>query len=288
MRVLITGGGGQLADSLEKTCPAEREILILSRQQLDVSDAGAVTETFERQQTEVVINCAAYTAVDDAESERDRAFAVNARGAENVARAARQLGARMIHISTDFVFGGDKSRPYSVDDDTQPVNTYGASKLAGEVQAREVCLAGLTVLRTSWLYGAHGRNFVKTMLRLMRERDRLQVVADQVGSPTWAGFLADVIWRFAAQPSPGTYHWADAGVASWYDFALAVQEEAMRQGLLTKAVPVEPVMTEDYPTRARRPAYSVLDSRLAQARLGIRPAHWRSNLRRMLAEMQDE
>jgi len=223
--------------------------------------------------------------VDKAESQPELAFAVNATGPGNLAAAAGEVGARFIHLSTDFVFDGAKSSPYRPDDRPNPLNIYGASKLAGEVAVREKS-PGALIVRTSWLYAAHGHNFVKTMLRLLAEREQLQVVADQVGTPTWAGFLARALWAAAARPElRGIYHWSDAGVASWYDFALAIQEEALQLGLLSRAIPIEPITTAAYPTAALRPAYSVLDKSSAWRDLAIGGRHWRVALRIMLREL---
>jgi dTDP-4-dehydrorhamnose reductase len=234
----------------------------------------------------VVINAAAYTGVDAAEREADRALAVNADGAANVARASTRVGARMIHLSTDFVFDGAQGRPYLPDDRPNPLGVYGRTKLAGE-QAVQRWSATALILRTAWVYSNHGHNFVRRMLGLMEERDELSVVSDQIGAPTWSRSLAAALWAAAARPElRGIQHWTDAGVASRYDFAVAIQEEALALGLLSRAVPIHPVHSEEYPTPARRPAFSVLDTSTARAALGLAPPHWRVNLRRMLQGLQ--
>jgi dTDP-4-dehydrorhamnose reductase len=234
----------------------------------------------------VVLNAAAYTAVDRAEEDSERAFAVNVLGAEHVARAAAQLGARVIHVSTDFVFDGLSSRPYRPDDAPHPCSAYGRSKLAGEAAVLSAARERAVVVRTAWLYSAHGGNFVKTILRLLAERDAVRVVADQIGTPTWASTLALVLWQLAARPDlRGVFHWTDAGVASWYDFAVAIREEALAAGVLAAAAPVVPIRTEDYPTPAQRPPFSVLDKTAIWDALGLEPRHWRCELRAMLAEL---
>lgn len=288
MRVLITGAHGQVGGSLIRMKSPEVSIVALDHGQLDISDKNAVTHAVAFARPDVVINTAAYTAVDRAESDTDSAFKVNGDGAGNLAAAAWQNGARLIHISTDFVFDGRKSRPYKPGDSTNPLGAYGASKLAGEEQIRNILGGRALILRTAWVYAAEGANFVKTMLRLMAERDKLNVVSDQIGSPTWAMSLAEAIWVAVRRPEvTGLHHWTDAGVASWYDFAVAIAEEATARGLLQRATEVIAIPTEKYPTPARRPAYSVLNCGSTEQALGTRPAHWRVNLRKMLWELSN-
>lgn len=286
MKVLIAGAQGQLGRSLLKSAATGVEITAVDVAELDITRPEAVQEVVRRLRPEVIINAAAYTAVDQAESERDLAFAVNAGGVEHLARAARDCGARMVHISTDFVFDGHQSSPYLPADDMHPLNVYGASKAEGEKRLQALAGATAVIVRTGWLYAAEGQNFVKTMLRLMRERDSLGVIADQVGTPTWAGSLAEVIWKIVQDPKiTGAHHWSDAGVASWYDFAVAIQEESLVCGLLQRPIPIRPLTTEAYPLPAKRPAYGVLDKRSLIQATGLWPAHWRVNLRSMLREL---
>lgn len=285
MKVLLTGAHGQAGRELCRTAPDHVKLLCLDRNRLDITDAAAVVRTLRAEKPALLINAAAYTAVDLAETEREQAFAVNAIGPGNLAAAAGEVGARFIHLSTDFVFDGAKSSPYRPEDRPNPLNIYGASKLAGEVAVRKNS-PGALIVRTSWLYAAHGHNFVKTMLRLLAEREQLQVVVDQVGTPAWAGYLAQALWAAAVRPElHGIYHWSDAGVASWYDFAQAIQEEALQLGLLSRTIPISPITTEAYPTAARRPAYSVLDKGPAWRDLGVSGRHWRVALRIMLKEL---
>jgi dTDP-4-dehydrorhamnose reductase len=286
MRVLLVGGSGQLGRELQHCKPADTELLVLGSQELDLREAGLVEARVSASRPQVIINAAAYTAVDRAESEPDAAFAVNGQGAENLARSARTVGAYCIQISTDFVFDGAQAHPYRPADRTNPLGVYGASKLAGEQLALTACPEGVAVVRTAWLYSAFGNNFVTTMLRLMGERDNLRVVADQVGTPTWGRGLAEALWRMCRVQPKGIYHWTDAGVASWYDFAVAIQEEALACGLLDREIPVLPINTVDYPTPARRPSYSVLEKTETWAVLGMTPCHWRVALRRMLHEFR--
>lgn len=284
MKILVTGASGQLGWELARSVPPHLTLDAVDRATLDIAAPGAEDAIVARAPA-VIVNAAAYTAVDRAESEPERAHAVNADGAAAVARAARRLGARLLHVSTDFVFDGHASRPIAPDATPGPEGVYAASKLAGEQRVRDSG-ADAVIVRTAWVYSAHGANFVKTMLRLMRERDSLGVVADQVGTPTWAQGLAVALWELAERPDiTGTLHWTDLGVASWYDFALAIQELALARGMLTRAVPVRPLRTEDYPTPARRPAYSVLDKTRALAELGCERRHWRVALGLMLDEL---
>jgi dTDP-4-dehydrorhamnose reductase len=285
--ILITGGDGQLGTALRETAPDAVRLLTPGRAELDLLRPNSVDAVVRTARPEIVINTAAYTDVERAESEASQAHAVNAEGATAVAAAAARAGARMIHISTDFVFDGRMSRPYRPTDPTAPLSVYGASKLAGE-QGVTACSGGRAlIVRTAWLYGMGGTNFVTTMLRRMRS-GAVRVVADQVGSPTWSRSLAAAIWSAVERPALcGLHHWADAGVASWYDFAMAIQEEALALGLLEQPVSIDPIRTEDYPTEARRPSYSVLDAHETRAALARPPIHWRTNLRRMLAEAAD-
>ena len=286
MKVLVTGAGGQLATALVKLAPAGAEVAALSEAELDITRREAVLARVGEAKPALIINAAAYTAVDKAESDAARAAAVNADGAGNLAAAARGCGARLFHVSTDFVFDGNQSRPYRPEDAPNPLGVYGRTKLAGEEAVRQAFGADAFILRTAWVYAAGGHNFVRTMLKLMSERGEVRVVADQVGTPTWANSLAQALWAAAAQPAVrGTHHWTDAGVASWYDFAVAIAEEGLVRGLLKHGPVVRSIATADYPTPARRPAYSVLDRGSAEVLLGIKPVHWRVNLRNMLEEL---
>jgi dTDP-4-dehydrorhamnose reductase len=232
------------------------------------------------------VNGAAYTAVDLAEDEPAVAIAVNDAATGVLAAATAQAGSRLLHLSTDFVFDGNSNRAYLPTDQANPLSVYGASKLGGERHILDGPGAGI-VLRTAWVYAAAGRNFVLTMLRLMREKEQVSVVCDQIGTPTWAGSIAAAIWGLIEAGAPrGVYHWTDLGVASWYDFAVAIQDEALARGLLRRAVPVIPIPSTAYPTHARRPAFSVLDTSATRALIEAPARHWRHNLRTMLDELR--
>ncbi len=286
MKTLVLGCKGQLGHALAETAPDSAKFIGLDLPELDISDADGLMAVCRKLKPAVIINAAAYTAVDKAESEAALAAAVNAQGPGCVAAAARDVGARLIHISTDYVFDGKASIPYSPDAATNPLNVYGRSKRAGEVAVLDAMPDNAVIVRTAWLYGANGGNFVKTMLRLMAERDSLSVVADQRGTPTLAGSLATALWAFAGAPEvSGVFHWTDAGECSWYEFAVAIQEEALSLGLLDKQVPIVAITTEDYPTPTPRPRYTVMDCSATWAALDLRPEQWRENLRRMLRGM---
>lgn len=283
MKVLITGGGGQLARELCGRAPVDVEALAPPRSELDITDHDAVERLLDDDAPELVINTAAHTAVDRAESEPDVARAVNAVAAGALAAAATSRGCRVVHLSTDFVFGGATGRPHRIDDPTHPLGVYGRTKLEGERAVLDATNGDALVLRSAWIYSRYGHNFVRTMLRLMADRDRLTVVDDQIGTPTWAGDLARAIWQLAANPrARGILHWTDAGVASWFDFAVAIYEEGRRLGLVDSSVSLEPVPSTAYPTPAERPAFSVLDKTATFEFLDLRPRHWRVALRRML------
>jgi len=285
-RVLITGANGQVGRMLLETQPADATVIACTHADLDIAAVDSVHECIERYRPDTIINAAAYTAVDKAESEPAAARGVNTEGPRHLASAAERHGARLIHISTDFVFDGAASTPYLPDCATNPLGVYGRTKRDGELAVREALPQRSVIVRTAWVYAATGANFVRTMLRLMRANGAVSVVADQVGTPTAARPLAEALWKIAIDPGvAGIHHWTDAGVASWYDFAVAIAEEGAGLGLVPAEVTVAPITTADYPTPARRPSYSVLDKR-SLASLGLAPIHWRKRLRSVLKEIQ--
>jgi dTDP-4-dehydrorhamnose reductase len=284
-RVLVTGSDGQLGWELRRQVPANATTLWTDVDQLDITSAAAVENMAHEFKPNIVINAAAYTAVDKAESDAKLAYRINRDGAMHLAKVAAKLGAKMLHVSTDFVFDG-KGEPYQPLDGIKPLSVYGASKAEGE-QAVLAANAQALIVRTAWVYSSHGGNFVKTMLRLMSEKPSLNVICDQIGSPTWAKGLASVLWQLAAMPKmpAGIGHYTDSGVASWYDYAVAIQEEALALGLLKEMIPIHPIPTSAYPTPAKRPGFSVLDKGQLALLIGTAP-HWRVQLRAMLAELK--
>jgi len=287
VRVLVLGGGGQVASAVVAAVPAHHQVIARTRAELDIGgDESAIARVIAQTRAEWIVNAAAYTAVDLAEDERSQAFAVNDAAVGALASAASAAGCRLLHLSTDFVFDGKSNRAYLPGDQTNPLSAYGMSKLGGERHVLNGSGSGI-VLRTAWVYAAKGRNFVLTMLRLMREKEQVSVVCDQIGTPTWATGIATAIWGLIeAQVPGGVYHWTDLGVASWYDFAVAIQDEALARGLLSRAVPIAPIPSSAYPTRARRPAFSVLDTGMTRAIIDAPARHWRHNLRTMLDELR--
>jgi dTDP-4-dehydrorhamnose reductase len=286
MRVTIIGTSGQLATELRRRAWSTG-LEALDAEKVDVADAVATNSLLDRQRPDLILNASAYTAVDRAESEQERAFAVNETGPRTLADWCNRRGAALVHVSTDYVFDGRKTAPYVEDDPTAPLGVYGASKLAGEVAVRS-SLTRHVILRTSWVFSAHGQNFVKTMLRLARERDELRVVADQFGRPTAAADLADAmlqVARLAREDSAvwGTFHFAGAGATSWHGFAEAIVAEQAR---LTNRRPlVTPITTQDYPTPAARPTNSELDTERFERAFAFQPRDWRAGLREVVSEL---
>jgi dTDP-4-dehydrorhamnose reductase len=287
MKILVTGANGQLGWELQRAKPDDCEFTALSRDQLDITDLEQVKNTINSIKPDWVINAAAYTAVDKAESDSEGAYAINANGAANLATAAQTSNARLLHISTDFIFDGINNRPYLPEDKPNPLGIYGASKLAGEQKVRELLGDNTLIIRTAWVYSSHGNNFVKTMLRLMAERDTLGVVEDQVGTPSWAAEIATAIYLSIENNLRGIYHWTDTGAASWYDFSVAIYELGKEAGLLNNSVTINPIPTEDYPTPAVRPPYSILNKDSLRKAIDYKGIYWRDSLSQMIMEIKN-
>jgi len=289
MKVIITGKGGQLAWELEQLAPQGYEIISVGINELDITNESLVSEFIFNTKPDLVINAAAYTAVDKAEEDSETAYAVNELGTKYLANACKKINVRILHVSTDFVFDGTNTTPYQTDAKPNPINVYGASKLAGDIALQEILPETSVIVRTAWVYSLNGNNFVKSMLRLMQEKPQLGIIYDQVGTPTWAKGLAQWLWAIAAKPEvSGIYHWTDAGIASWYDFAIAIQELGIEKGLLSEAIPVLPIPTSAYPTPAKRPAFSVIDKSSAEAVSGLNTIHWRKQLSAMMDGLIEE
>jgi dTDP-4-dehydrorhamnose reductase len=289
--VVLLGANGQLGKTIAadwRQSDGEPAISLhgFDLPELDICQPGQIDDRLAAIEPQVIINTAAYTQVDKAETETDLASRVNRDGAAAVAEWAANNNCRLIHISTDFVFDGSASSPYRPEDPISPVNHYGLSKAEGESAVRQLHPGGSVIIRTSWLYSRYQPNFVITMLRLMAERDRLQVVADQVGTPTSTHSLTRLLRAVVnSDVASGTFHWSDAGVASWYDFAVAIQEEGLANGLLQSSIPVDPISSTEYPTPARRPAFSVLDKSASYDRFAVEAVHWRAELRKVIIEL---
>jgi len=285
MKVLLLGAGGQLGWELQRTCPPDVDLTAYDYPQVDFNKGHSIEACISNTDPDWIINAAAYTAVDKAEEEKELARQINHNAVKQIARTAAAGQKKLIHISTDFIFSGNSCRPYPTDARPSPVSVYGRTKLDGENAVKQVLEGDAAIIRTAWLYSSHGNNFVKTMLKLMTEKDSLQVVDDQIGTPTWAHGLAGCVWAAVAAGFSGTAHWTDAGVASWYDFAVAVQEEAIGLGLLRTPIPVHPTPSVNYPTPAQRPPFSVLEKNDTWQALMQTPVHWRVQLRKMLKEL---
>jgi dTDP-4-dehydrorhamnose reductase len=285
VKALVLGGAGQVARAVAACAPVGLSVIVKNRQDVDITDEAALMAVVAATKPDWIINGAAYTAVDKAESEPELARAINDTAVGSMARAASLHGARLVHLSTDFVFDGQSNRAYLPTDRTKPHSVYADTKLGGERQA--LTQGDALVLRTAWVYASNGRNFVLTMLRLMKEKPQIRVVADQIGTPTWATGIAHAIWDLVGVSAPpGIYHWTDLGLATWYDFAVAIQDEALARGLLSHAIPVVPIATSDYPTPAMRPAFSVLNTESTRVLVKTPAQHWRHQLRAMLDELR--
>lgn len=289
MKLLLFGGNGQVGTELRRSLGSLGDVIAATRsgvledgtacEQADFDEPELLPALIDRIAPEIVVNAAAHTAVDRAESEPDAAFRANAQAPRAIAEACARRGARLLHYSTDYVFDGRGTRPYREGDQTAPASVYGASKLAGE-EAIRASGASHLILRTAWVYAAHGKNFLRTMLRLAGERDELRVVADQLGTPTPAALIADVTARVLAQPSSrsGIWHLTAGGATSWHGFAEAIMQGAQARGLIARVPRVLPIATADYPTPAARPAYSVLDCSALQRDLGVALPGWQEGL----------
>ncbi|GAW96970.1 MULTISPECIES: dTDP-4-dehydrorhamnose reductase [Colwellia] len=287
MKVIIIGKSGQLANELVAELPVGIDVLSLGRNDVDITLYDNLSTRVHQFQPNVIINASAYTAVDKAESDSDAAYAINETAVAVIAKVAKEHNCRFLHVSTDFVFDGDSNQAYDVFSQTNPTSVYGASKLAGELAIKNTYPMNSAIIRTSWVYSTFGNNFVKTMLRLMKEKEQLGVVGDQIGCPTSAKGLAQFLWLLASQGEiKQVYHWSDAGVASWYDFAVAIQELGLKHGLLDKKIPISAIASSSYPTPAKRPKFSLLNS--SESALLSKPVHWREQLDLCLIKLSSE
>lgn len=290
MKILITGSKGQLSQELQLALAGEGKILALGHKVLDLAAPAQIRQQIRLLRPDLIINAAAYTAVDPAQDNREQAFAVNAIGPGVLAEEAAALGVPLIHYSTDYVFDGRKKDPYLEEDQPAPLSVYGASKLAGE-QAIQAVGGEYLILRTSWVYSLHGRNFLLTMQRLLQERDSLSVVNDEIGAPTWAGTIAGATaemvrkWRNGVGGPSGLYHLTATGETSWYGFACSIAQHLERQGLLRARL--EPIRSADYPTAAQRPLNSRLTCTRLQRDWGIELPNWETALHQCLGSASD-
>ncbi len=278
-----------MGGALRALAPAWATVFAFSHSELDIGNAAAVRAAVDESRPSVIINAAAFTAVDLAETHPEQAHLINALGPSHLAQTASVLGGcRLLHVSTDYIFDGTSEVAYTTADAPHPLSVYGRTKLQGEQHVLELLPVSAAVVRTAWVYAPQGKNFVRTMLRLMRERGAVRVVADQRGSPTAARSVATVLWRLAELPQlHGVFHWTDAGIISWYEFACAIAEEAVAHRLLREPPQVTPITTADYPSAAPRPRCSALDYGPTALQLGLEPVPWRTNLRAVIRDLAD-
>lgn len=285
MKIMVTGAYGQLGNALKRELENDKnlEVIYTDADVLDITDTLALNRFFEDHPVDMVVNCAAYTAVDKAESDDLKAAAINTGAVGNLGQAAAKHGFKVIHISTDYVFSGENFRPYKENDEPYPQCIYGRTKLEGEGLLTSFSNNAM-IIRTAWLYSEYGKNFVKTMLRLADEQDEINVVADQIGTPTYAGDLAHAIHRVISHDNwkPGIYHFTNEGVASWYDFTKAIFD------ITGKSTKVNPISTAQYPTPAKRPLYSVLSKEKIKRTFNLEIPYWRDSLKRCLKELNND
>ncbi|REJ57646.1 MAG: dTDP-4-dehydrorhamnose reductase [Microcystis aeruginosa DA14] len=286
-KVLLIGAKGQVGQELQVTLPYLGEVISIGREELDLTNSEKIGQLIREIHPDYLVNAAAYTAVDKAETEPDLAYSINSIAPKIMAESAEKIKTKFLHISTDYVFDGRKNTPYLETDLTNPLGVYGQSKLRGEEEIKTVNSQAI-ILRTAWVYGSYGKsNFVKTMLRLGKEREELKVVVDQVGSPTWAKDIATAITHLLINVDnpTGIYNFTNSGVASWFDLTKAIFEEAKISGIPLKIQRVIPITTAEYPTPAVRPAYSVLSSQKISQQLDYIPPYWRDSLKAMLNQL---
>jgi dTDP-4-dehydrorhamnose reductase len=286
-KVLLIGAKGQVGQELQVTLPFLGEVISIGREELDLTNSEKIRQLIREIHPDYLVNAAAYTAVDKAEIEPELAYSINAIAPKIMAESTEKIKAKFLHISTDYVFDGRKNTPYLETDLTNPLGVYGQSKFRGEEEIKTVNSQAI-ILRTAWVYGSYGKsNFVKTMLRLGKEREELKVVVDQVGSPTWSKDIATAITQLLINVDnpAGIYNFTNSGVASWFDLTKAIFEEAKISGIPLKIQRVIPITTAEYPTPAVRPAYSVLSGQKISQQLGYIPPYWRDSLKAMLNQL---
>ncbi len=282
--ILITGSNGQLGSEFKTIANeySEFKLIFSNRSNLDITDYISVSNSIEKENIEAIVNCAAYTAVDKAEDENELADDINHKAVDNLAKVAKKFNIKLIHISTDYVFDGRTSKPYNEDHNTTPINIYGQTKRNGELSLINVAPKNSIIIRTSWVYSSFGNNFVKTMLKLSNSRDALNIIFDQIGSPTYARDLARHILKIIPNIDTNKvdiYHYTNEGVCSWYDFATAIFE------IKQKTIKVSPILASQYPTKANRPHYSVLNKTKIKTNFNIEIRHWREALKECLSNL---
>jgi len=282
--IIVIGKNGQVAWELAQL-KTDHTLSFFGRKDIDITSPESIKSTLGQLEIDAIINASAYTAVDKAEEDVEQAYAINAIAVKNLVEFCKTKNIHFTHISTDYVFGGDKGSPYLPEDEYNPQSVYGASKMEGEKHIRSMYPENSSIVRTSWVYSSHGNNFVKTMLHLLAVKESLGVIDDQIGSPTNAEGLAKACLSIANKGLVGVYHWTDLGVCSWYDFAKSIQEIALDIKLLNKTIPINPISTSDYPTAAVRPSYSVL-KKLKTDSFECKPLYWKDGVARVIKVIQ--
>ncbi|MBF0351191.1 MAG: dTDP-4-dehydrorhamnose reductase [SAR324 cluster bacterium] len=287
MKIIIAGANGMLAQDIIKILHSYPEFNVYPHNEfeLDITSVESIHNALKRIEPDVLINCAAYTQVDVAENDEKKAFLINETGVEYLAKECSEFHCKLIHFSTDFVFDGTASTPYKENDIAGPLSVYGKSKLAGEIKIQQFANSYL-IIRTSWLYGVNGNNFVKTMLRLARDRDLLKVVHDQTGCPTWSADLAEATLELIKVDATGIVHFSNSGPCTWYDLARNTIDMAYESSIISRVTTIHAIPSKEYPTPARRPAYSVLDCSQYKQLTGKNPPFWKDSLKQMLLEFK--
>lgn len=285
MNILLTGASGQIGSELINTCPGSIHLVPFDKDSLNISDYEKVLEIVNTYKPDVVINSAAYTSVELAETEEQLAFQVNKNGVSNLALACAANNIRLIHYSTDYIFDGKKTSPYTIQDKPNPINIYGQSKLEGEREALKINRDKVLIIRTSWIYSKYGNNFVTTMLRLMKNKGQINVIKDQYGTPTWARSVANITWEFVSNPETnGIFHFCDEGSTNWFEFAMAIQEEAIKFNMIEHPAKIIPIESKEYHSKVKRPSYSVLDCEKTWELINAKPDNWRIALGKMMTD----
>jgi dTDP-4-dehydrorhamnose reductase len=286
--IVVIGKSGQVAWELAQL-NTDHCLNFYGRNEIDITSMDSIDRVLGSMSIDAIINASAYTAVDLAEEEVEQAFAINATAVKNLAEFCKVKMIHFTHISTDYVFGGDKGSPYLPEDEYNPQSVYGESKMEGEKEILAIYPDNSCIIRTSWVYSSHGNNFVKTILRLLREKEELNVIDDQIGSPTYAVDLAKACLKASESNITGIYHWTDEGICSWYDFAIAIQNQALVTGLITNKILIKPISTSAYPTAAKRPHYSVLNKIVSRKYFDTNVAkHWQENLLKCIKKLSSE
>lgn len=278
LKILLTGANGQLGQEMLNRCPSDIKIEATDYKELDITSIEACREYVSKIKPDRIVNAAAYTNVEQAEDEPEKAMLLNRDGAANLASVSKEAGIRFLHISTDFVFSGKNSRPYSPDDRPEPLSVYGHTKLAGEEAVKSILGKDALIIRTAWLYSRDGKNFVNTIIRLLKEQPFLKVIHNQHGTPTSTVSLTDAIYAAIEADARGTHHWTDAGETTWFDFACEIQKQALKYGIIKEEKEIKPVTSDEFKTKALRPTYSVLDKSSFISETGFSPRPWQELL----------